>query len=154
MPASLFKMKSGGSSAVLPPLTGCEPREGLRRPVIALGHSELAVQATRPRLSCEAVVKGRSGTATAQPASIAAAVAAANFKVFQFADASCRDCSMSSPHPLPGFALPCGCDGLIGSYWQEERRINFNGALLHVARLNCSSIVLAGGLKLEMEVAC
>ena len=65
--------------------------------MIAVEHLELAVQATsRLRLSREAVVSGDS-RATAQPASMTiAAAAVANFKVFQFADDPCRECTMSS----------------------------------------------------------
>src|SRR5262245_28723450 len=93
MPASLFKMKSGGSSAMLPPPTGCERREVRRWLVVVVGHLELAVQArSRLRSSCEAITKGLNGTATAQPASTAiAAATTANFNVFQLADASGRD---------------------------------------------------------------
>src|SRR5262245_27202331 len=78
---------------MLPPLTGCEPREVCRWPAIACGHLEFAVQArSRSRWSCEAVVRGRSGTAIAHPASMALAdAAAAHFKLFQFADAAGRN---------------------------------------------------------------
>jgi hypothetical protein len=59
-----------------------------------LRHLELPVQATS-RLSCENVVKGRKGTATAQPATRAiAAVAAANFMMFRFPDALGSEFSM------------------------------------------------------------
>src|SRR5436190_6008233 len=89
MTSGSFKMKSGGSSVMLPPPTGCEPREGRRWAVIALAHLELAVQATRPRLSCEAVVRDRSGAATAQPASTSAPAAkTTNVNVFDLADAA------------------------------------------------------------------
>jgi len=107
MPASLFKMKSGGSSTMLPLPTGCERREVRWWLVNALGHLELAVQTKSwSRPCCEAGAKGRNGTAIAQPASTEIpAAAAVNLKVLQFTDASCRECSMSSPPPLPRFAL-------------------------------------------------
>jgi hypothetical protein len=100
MPSGLFKIKSGGSSSTMfPPATGCEGPEVGRWLVVALGHLELAAQPTsRSRRSCEAMVSGRSGTATAQPARTAKSPApTANFKVFQFADVSGRTFIMSSP---------------------------------------------------------
>ena len=97
--------------------------------MIALAHLELAVQGTRSRLSCEAVVRGRSGTATAQPASMrASATKIANFNVIELADASGRDAIIGSP--LLAFALQSGRGGLTASYGEEERRINFNEAVL------------------------
>ena len=107
---------------MLPPPTGCDPRDGRRWAVIALAHLELAVQATRSRLSCEAVVRGRSGTAIAQPASMMGPTTKiANFTVFELADASGRDAIHWLPTSL-GFALQSGCGGLTASYGAEERR--------------------------------
>jgi hypothetical protein len=77
---------------MLPPPTGCEPPAGRRWAVIALAHFELVVQTSRPRgLSWEAVVRGRSGTVTAQPASMMAPAAKiANVKVFELVAIAAR----------------------------------------------------------------
>lgn len=92
---------------MLPPATGCEGREVGRWLVVALGHLELAAQRrSRSRRSCEAIVSGRNGTVTAQPArTTKSAAPAANFNVIQFADASGCKCSMSSP-PLSDAFCP------------------------------------------------
>jgi hypothetical protein len=64
--------------------------------VVPLGHLDPALQAKlRSRLFWEDVTKGRNGTATAQPASMAmAAAAAANFMMFRCADVPDSECNI------------------------------------------------------------
>ena len=81
-------MKSGGSSAILPRLTGCERRSA--RLLLPGGQLEPPLQATwLAPLSWKVVAKGDNGTAIAQLASMPAAVSTmAIFTVFQSADVS------------------------------------------------------------------
>jgi len=64
--------------------------------VVALEHLELALQAKlRSRLFWRDVAKGRNGTAIAQPASTAMAMAAAtNLMMLRFADVSDSECNI------------------------------------------------------------
>jgi hypothetical protein len=115
----MLTMKSGGSSEILlvaillvaflsaamfaatgrewrAATTACEGCAAPRWTVTALAHLASAEQETpRVLLTWDAVVSGRSGIVTAQPASSAvAAIAAVSFTILQLEDSLGRECSM------------------------------------------------------------
>jgi hypothetical protein len=136
---------------MLPPATGCGGREVGRWLVVALEHLELAAQ-PRSRRSCEAMVSGRNGTATAQPArTTKTAAPAANFKVFQFADVSI----MLSPPLSDAFCSSVWLRWFnCGLFVQEERTINFNaGCPKHSKREWLVKRPIAGFSSEALEIA-
>lgn len=107
-------MKSGGSSAMFPPVAGGDGREGARL-VSTFEHLGPGAQArSRSRLSRDAMLSvGRSGIVTAQPASIPdAAIARMNFTIELGPGAGPKCSKWSLPPGTAPRTLGAGC-GLI-----------------------------------------